>query len=137
MKAYIQQFKPGYAANVNFYAAYEGFLQMGFEIVFVNSPADIVTNDDYVVVGAIQFVQQSLQYLNISKPVFDDYPAELQKYLGRNIHTSTINTIDANPALWNVFIKPKGITKALQAGLLKALQNWWVVRNNLAIPQYG
>jgi len=119
MKAYIQQFKPGYAANVNFYAAYEGFLQMGFEIVFVNSPADIVTNDDYIVVGAIQFVQQSLQYLNISKPVFDDYPAELQKYLGRNIHTSTINTIDANPALWNVFIKPKGITKAFTGRVVK------------------
>jgi len=112
MKAYFQKYQQGYSSSISFYTAYEGFLQMGFEMLFVDGVSEIpVDVTDYVVVGSVSFTQNVLDCFGKHYPKFFDYPAELQKYLGRNIHESTINQIDANPQLWNVFIKPKGFTK--------------------------
>ena len=34
-----------------------------------------------------------------------DYPEELEKYLGRKVWKSRINTINCNPDLWPLFVK--------------------------------
>jgi hypothetical protein len=120
MKAYFQQYKLGYSSNISFYTAYEGFLQMGFEMLFVNEGTEIPTDaTDYVVMGSVSFMQNALGRLGKHYPKFFDYPNELQKYLGRKIHEATINQLDANPQLWNVFIKPKGFTKMFTGRVVK------------------
>lgn len=120
MKAYFQRYKQGYSSSVSFYTAYEGFLQMGFEMKFVDEVLEIpLTESDFVVVGSVRFMQIAFDYFGKDYPKYFDYPVELQKYFGRRIHESTINQIDANPHLWNVFIKPKGATKAFTGRVVR------------------
>lgn len=120
MRAYFQKYQQGFSSSVSFYTAYEGFLQMGFEMIFVDAVSEIHADaTDYVVVGSISFMQTALNHLGRDYPKFFDYSEELQKYLGRKIWESTIFQIDSNPALWNVFIKPKGTTKLFTGRVVK------------------
>jgi hypothetical protein len=93
---------------------------MGFEIQFVEVVSEIPEGaSDFVVVGSVSFMHNAFDYLGLEYPKFFDYPVELQKYLGRKIHEATINQIDANPELWNVFIKPKGRAKMFTGRVVK------------------
>jgi hypothetical protein len=112
MRAYFERYKAGHAANINFYTAYEGFLQMGFAMQFIDTIPQIpVSDDECVVVGSVGFIQQALDYFGKDYPKMFDYPVELERYLGRKVWTSTINKIDSEPENWNVFVKPMGYTK--------------------------
>jgi hypothetical protein len=124
MKAYFQKFKEGHPANINFCTAYEGFFQMGFEMLFVDNGKQIpLQAGDYVAVGDIHFVHTALDYLGYGYQKCFDYPAALEKYFGRKIHTSTIDEVDGNPALWNVFIKPKGFTKRFTGRVVRGTKD--------------
>ncbi len=121
MKAYFEKFKAGYSSGINFYTAYEGFLQMGFEVLFVDDIYEIpLKATDYVAVGSVGFIQNTLDYLGWDYPKTFDYPARLQKYLGRDITEATVNQIDTGPERWNVFIKPKGVTKKFTGRVVKS-----------------
>ncbi|MDT8718817.1 ATP-grasp domain-containing protein [Clostridium sp. 19966] len=106
MKVYIHKKSNGQFSSHNNYADYEGFSEMGFEVVPYGNFSeindmelcDIVDND-------VDDVRNALNKFNIVTPEID-YPAELEKYLGRKIWRSKISEIANNVDKMNVFIKP-------------------------------
>ena len=105
MKVFIQS-KNNVPHNKNFYYAYDGFKEMGFEIIPFSSIDELkVANKEDIIVGYINIVRYRLSFLNIPIPEID-YPSELSSYLGRRIWKDKINHINNCPELWPVFVKP-------------------------------
>lgn len=106
MKVYIQSKNNKIPHNYNIFNAYQGFYEMGFEIVLFSTYEELATSQkEDIVVGYVDTVRRRLNDFNIITPEID-YPKELSQYLGRNIWKSTMNTISHNPNLWPVFVKP-------------------------------
>lgn len=106
MKVYVQSYKNGIPHNHNFYNAFEGFHEMGFETVPFSEKEELLTSSlEDVVVGYVGVVRKRLSDFGITTPEMD-YPEVLYPYLGRKIWNSTINEINSNPDLWPVFVKP-------------------------------
>lgn len=105
MKVYILS-NHGIPTNHNFYDAYTGFHEMGFETILFEKKDGLSTaSKEDVVVGYINTIRYQLKRFNI--PIIDiDYPPQLNKYLGRKIWKSTINEVNSNISLWPVFVKP-------------------------------
>lgn len=107
MKVYLQAKPDGNFHNDNFYKAWLGFYEMGFETVLFSDRQGLrESNREDVVVGYVGTVASRLHDFGIDT-YLPDYPEELNKYLGRKIWTSTIDTVNANPDLWPVFVKSK------------------------------
>lgn len=105
MRAFIQTKRHGSLDNDNFFKAYLGFHEMGFETVTFTNNAELrESNLEDVVVGYVGTVRSRLNDFGIVTPEMD-YPLELKKYLGRRIWLSKINTINSSPDLWPVFVK--------------------------------
>ena len=105
MRIFIQC-KDGIPVDYDFFQAYCGFFEMGFEIIFFETYEELrQSNKEDVVVGFMGPVRCRLKDFGIDMPNID-YPASIHNYYGRKIWTSTINTINSNPELWNVFVKP-------------------------------
>jgi hypothetical protein len=107
MKAYIKVNNNNEIASPNFYAAFDGFKQMGFEIDYFKQIPDIVDHEKQdIIVGYIGDVKHALTNLGLDVPAID-YPDELKAYYGRNIWSSKLSEIANNPDKWGVFVKPK------------------------------
>ena len=105
MKVYIQSKEHGKFHNENFFKAYLGFHEMGFETVpFSNIKELRESSIEDIVVGYVGTVRSRLIDFGITAPEMD-YPEELSEYLGRKVWKSHINTINCNPDLWPVFVK--------------------------------
>lgn len=106
MKAYIQAAANGFPHNDNFYDAYQGFHEMGFETILFRTRDELMQSEpEDVVVGYVGTVQYKLRNLGVAIPDLD-YPDELKQYLGRKIWPSKLSTVNNDPDLWPVFIKP-------------------------------
>lgn len=106
MKVYIRSDSDGIPHNHNFYLAYEGFHQMGFETIPFCEQSELKNSSkEDIIVGYVNNVRERLYHFGIITPEMD-YPDSLNKYLGRKIWHSTINTINSHPELWNIFVKP-------------------------------
>lgn len=106
MKVYIRKSFDNEIGSHNFYAAYDGFKQMGFEIRFFKNVEEIVDNNkEDIIVGYVDEVRKVLKQHGIITPEID-YPEELKEFLGRKVWTSKLSVIANNPDNWNVFIKP-------------------------------
>ena len=106
MRAFIQCNSGMLPFNETVYNAYLGFEEMGVETVFFNNLSMLEeANKEDVVVGGLDPTKWRLDQLGCEYPELD-YPEELQKYLGRKIWRSSINSINSNPDLWPVFVKP-------------------------------
>lgn len=105
MKVYIQT-KHGVPIDQDHFNAYIGFKEMGFEIVFFETYEELSqSNIEDIIVGYIGTVNIRLN--DFKRKIKDmDYPDELYKYLGRKVWKSKINTVNKNPDLWPIFIKP-------------------------------
>lgn len=103
MKAYIYSFE-GKPWNEECMAVFSGFSKLGTECVLfaTNEQLDQRKPED-VVVGGMLIMRHALNELGIEPPCFD-YPDELIKYRGRNIHTAKIK--DLKHEKLPVFIKP-------------------------------
>ena len=126
MKVYILKNKDGEFANTNCAIAYDGFRQMGWEIVpfrQLDNPLlpDLTPAD--VVVGFIETVQTALLKLGIELPVAVNYPDELTSFLGRKVWQSRVNYIAKHPELWNIFIKPVTSPKKFKGRLLTSTKD--------------
>lgn len=85
MKVYIQSDRNGIPHNYNFMNAYQGFREMGFEIImFYDCKTLMQSNPEDVVVGYVNAVRERLCDFGMEVPEMD-YPAELSKYLGRKV----------------------------------------------------
>lgn len=120
MKAYIQTHKDGEFYNVNAFIAYEGFKHFGFEIEkFYDVNAIEDTNPEHILVGGIGNVRKRLEIVNRPRKTTEiDYPAELQKYLKRNIWKATLEDI-LQEKKFPVFIKPETETKKFPGKVFK------------------
>lgn len=106
MKVYIQSYENGIPHNYNFMNAYQGFYEMGFEVVpFHDNDIFQGSNKEDVVVGYVGTVRARLADFGIITPEMD-YPDELLKYLGRKIWQTKMNEVNNNPDCWPVFVKP-------------------------------
>lgn len=85
MKAYIQSTNEHIPHNYNFFSAYQGFKEMGFEtVMFYNQNELLESKREDVVVGYVDTVRQRLYDFGIVPSEFD-YPKELKEFLGRKI----------------------------------------------------
>lgn len=106
MKIFVQCDKNGLPLNYDFFNAYAGFKEMGFETVFFYNDEQLKKSEkNDVIVAFFGPVKSRLRDFGIEVPNID-YPDSINKYFGRKIWKSTIDTINSNPDLWNVFVKP-------------------------------
>lgn len=101
MRVFIQTKEQGKFHNDNFFKAYLGFYEMGFETITFSNNKELQKSK----VGYVGTVRSRLRDYGIITPEMD-YPAELSEYMGRKVWKSYINTINSNPDLWPVFVKP-------------------------------
>lgn len=107
MKIYAKVRNNGEYHSLNIAHAVFGFREMGAEVVrygVIDEIYDAVTADD-LVLDYIDQVQTILGKFHV-KPSCEDYPAELRPFMGRKIWTDHIDSINANPDKWGVFVKP-------------------------------
>lgn len=105
VRVFIQSYKNGIPHSHNFYVAFAGFREMGFEIIPFSDYHTLATSrPEDIVVGYVGTVRQRLKDLHVVVAEMD-YPEELNKYLGRRVWKDTINHISSNPELWPVFVK--------------------------------
>lgn len=106
MKVYIRASNKDIPHNYNFMCAYQGFREMGFEIVLYRDREGLAdsTKED-IVVGYVGEVRRRLADFGIETPDID-YPEELKKYLGRKIWKTKMSAVTDHPESWPVFVKP-------------------------------
>lgn len=107
MKVYAKIRGNGEYHSHNFAHATFGFREMGAEIIKyekIDEIYDRVTNED-IVLDYIDQVQTIMSKFGAS-PYCKDYPVELQPFMGRNMWTDNINSINTTPSKWGVFVKP-------------------------------
>ena len=106
MRVYIQSDSNHIPHNYNFFNAYQGFREMGFETVPFHTPEELQTSQKSdLVVGYVDTVRQRLFDFGITTPELG-YPEELQNYLGRKIWPARMSHIANHPERWPVFVKP-------------------------------
>lgn len=106
MKVYIQTGSAGTIQQSSFFEAWRGFRETGLETVLFQKEEmlkDSARED--VIVGYVDTVRRRLADFGIMPPEMD-YPKELGPYLGRRIWESRIDTVNAHPEQWPVFVKP-------------------------------
>jgi hypothetical protein len=124
MKTYIQKGFDNEFITTNAFIAFDGFRQMGWEIVPFQKVSDLTDNvPENVIMGGIDEVKEALRRLQIPVPPEINYPQELQDFLGRKIWTSTINSIAANPEKWNIFIKPMYASKKFTGVVVRSVKD--------------
>lgn len=98
--------KDGIPINTNFYAAWLGFRDMGFDIVryFRQSGLDEVKRSD-TVVGGLGSCHYAMHKLGVEIPSIN-YPESLHIYLGRKLWRSTIDQVSNDIESWPLFVKP-------------------------------
>ncbi|MFU1796238.1 ATP-grasp domain-containing protein [Paenibacillus azoreducens] len=126
MKAYIQANKNGDFYNVNAFIANEGFTLLGWETIKFYDIKEIIDNNpEDLVVGGIGNVRKRLEILGIERKQGEiDYPNSLSSYFGRKIWTTTIQELFENKQNWNVFIKPKDVTKKFVGKVVKEYKDF-------------
>jgi hypothetical protein len=123
MHLYIEEMKLGNYANISFYTALEAYYNMGFEVTTVSDWESLEIKDDNIFLGSIAYMHQALKKMGIPLPNSNDYPLSLRKFLKREVWTSTINTIAANPEDWGVFVKPKTEKKKFVGRLIQSTKD--------------
>ncbi len=98
--------KDGVPRSTNFYTAWLGFRDMGYETVgyFKTQDLDHAKKDD-VVVGGIGACRYAMNRLGVEAPSIN-YPKSLERYLGRSLWRSTIDRVNNDVESWPVFVKP-------------------------------
>lgn len=105
MIVYIQADSNNMPYNKNFAYAYYGFKEMGFEIKFFQTLKDLdEINKGDIVVGVVAITNDILDKYGIKSDTVD-YPASLEKYLGRKTWMTSLNELDKIDN-YPLFIKP-------------------------------
>ena len=107
MKIWAKTRENGEYHSHNIAHAVFGFRELGAEKVKHKTIDEIyqwVNKDDIV----LDYIDQCLTIFAKfgASPYTPDYPAVLGPYLGRCIWTDTIDSINANPDKWGIFVKP-------------------------------
>lgn len=121
MRVFLRQNTNNVYMSANFAVAAEGFNIMGWELVGYQKVGTILPElqRDDIVVDFGDESRQALQALEVTPPELPTYPDALRSFLGRQVWTSTINTIAARPELWPVFVKPRDESKKFTGVLVR------------------
>lgn len=109
--AYIQQKSDGLPFDGIAFAAYEGFVHLGYEIEFFRTE-QLFTNPppftaETPVVGPMQTIKRAWSLMGVKSPRPPDYPHCLQSYLRRVIGNATLAECSGLPDLmFPLFLKP-------------------------------
>lgn len=98
-------FQDGIPANSNFYSAYVGFREMGFETApyFAPDTLDGVGRED-IVVGGIGACQSVLARFGVDVPTIN-YPPSLSRFLGRKVRIGNVERMIAESQGEPLFVK--------------------------------
>lgn len=126
MRAYIQTNANGDFYNVNAFIANEGFTALGWETIKYHNIAGIQErHPEHVVVGGIGNVRKRLEQLGLAGNREEiDYPACLAGYLGRKVWVTTMRELFKDQEHWNVFVKPKDVTKKFAGTVVKEYKDF-------------
>ncbi len=106
-KIYIR-YREGVPDNPNCYAAYDGFRQLGVEIVPFQGFGDVSDLPDLGsevgLHGFVGDVQQALTKIGKPVPPPLDYPEELQDFIRRDLRRTTLEEVRASTS--PMFVKP-------------------------------
>lgn len=106
MRVFIQASKEYMPHNYNFFNAYQGFKEMGHEIVMFHTFDELRQSAiEDVVVGYVNTIRKRLAEFNIKTPELD-YPDELKSFLDRRIWETKMSQVTNHPETWPVFVKP-------------------------------
>ncbi|NUU79784.1 ATP-grasp domain-containing protein [Paenibacillus xylanilyticus] len=122
MRAYIQTDKNGDFYNVNAFIANEGFSMLGWETIkfFDLQEIEEDKSPESLLVGGIGNVRKRLEHLGLKRKHGEiDYPNTLAGYLGRKVWSTTIQKLFQDKESWNVFVKPKDMTKKFAGKVVK------------------
>lgn len=122
MRPYIQS-KNGMPGGINFFNAYQGFVEMGLECVLFEDVDMLDTSlRSDVVVGGLGIVHHSLSRFGV-EPESIDYPEELAEYMGRRIWISTLDEVSTRVDDWPVFVKPLDDEKRFTGVVVKGTKD--------------
>lgn len=98
-------FKDGVPANTNFYSAYTGFREMGFEVLpyFTHETLDRVARGD-IVVGGIGSCRSVFARFGVDVPTIN-YPPSLSRFLGRKVRIGNVERMIAEADGEPLFVK--------------------------------
>jgi hypothetical protein len=120
MRAFFQRNPANDFPGINAFLAYEGYRQMGWEMIpFTQGSGFGDLARENVVIGYVDGVRSALHHLGLPIPDEINYPEELQSFLGRNLWRSTIITIANQPDRWNIFVKPETASKAFTGRVIR------------------
>ncbi|OWR32615.1 hypothetical protein CDO73_03165 [Saccharibacillus sp. O23] len=106
MIVYIKKGIDDEIANPNFYAAYDGFKQLGFEIRYFRHTKELTEHKpEDLVVGYVNGIRRVLARHGIVTPEID-YPEELSAYLERKVWITKLSAVANAPDSWGIFVKP-------------------------------
>ncbi len=125
MRALIQLGKDRFPASGSIYSAYEGFLHLGYDIEYFTLEDTFtktwLVNSEVPVIGTARALYNIWRSASMRgptpiapKPI--DYPSSLNKYLGRDITSSTLQKLHSKKTktTYPVFIKPKNEYKLFE-----------------------
>jgi hypothetical protein len=121
MRVFLHRDSDNEYLSINFAVAAQGFKEMGWELIGYQTVKSILpqfTRED-ILVDFVDESRQALKHLDIDPRPISTYPESLRRFLGRNIWTSTIDTIASNPELWPVFVKPRDDSKKFTGVLIR------------------
>ena len=121
MRVFLHRDSDNEYLSVNFAVAAQGFKEMGWEFVGYQTVESILPQlcREDVVVDFMDESRQALEHLGINVTSIPTYPEALRRFLGREIWTSTIDTIASRPELWPVFVKPRDDSKKFTGVLVR------------------
>ena len=123
MRVFIRRDQNGDFPNINFAIAYDGFKQMGWEIINYHDEQQLstITKED-LFVGFVHESKQVMEHLNIDIPSISCYPEALNSYYGRKIWRNTLhNFLKENQ--FNIFIKPAESNKLFTGKLIRSFRD--------------
>jgi len=126
MKVYIRKEKDKEFHNVNLYIAYDGFKQLGAEIVYFSNVRDITDNKlEDVIVSGIGDVRYILNQLGKEYPTLE-YPESIStpEYLGRRIWKDVLGSVMSNKEKMGIFIKPVSGGKLFTGAIIKEFKDF-------------
>ncbi len=99
MKAFVQREleQPGVIANINYYAAFWGLRERGFEIELFTfrELALLPLEREALVVGGIGTILKAFELLGVPYEPLDSVPPELSAFAGRRLWRSTLGQVRA------------------------------------------
>jgi hypothetical protein len=121
MKVYIES-EDGQPADINFFAAQQGFREIGFECILFENLDDIELDASWPVVGYVGTVIRAIERLGCPRPSVLGFPDSLMELTGRKLWTTNLRKL-RRAVTFPIFIKPLVREKVFAGLVLQSQQD--------------